>query len=176
MLLAFGSSKCSKVPELHLPSSRGSVLPIPSLARLPSITRRPVVVSLVVGVAFSAAALSSSPLPAPPVPRRESVDGPAGVSPGEGGGIGSSRRASPGGGASSLRSTNRARIRGLSIVLGSPPPLPAPLVELGGSCGPPCRSSRWSGCRRDGSAPGGPVCPDSTRRGRVSSSLASSEN
>ena len=40
-------------------------------------------------------------------------------SSGEGGGIGSPRRPSPGNGASSLRSRTRARPRGLSIVLGS---------------------------------------------------------
>ena len=61
-------------------------------------------------------------------------------SSGEGGGIGSPRRPSPGSVASSLRSRTRARPRGLSIVLGSS------------------------------------VCPDSTRRGRVSSSLASSDS
>ena len=52
----------------------------------------------------------------------EGIDGPTGVSPGEGGGIVSRRHPSPGGRAGSPWSASRARIRGLSIVLGSPFP------------------------------------------------------
>ena len=92
---------------------------------------------------------SSSPA-SPGSPDSEGVDGPAKVSPGR------MRRhwvvpphlpprPSEGGRAGSPRSTNRARIRGLSIVLGSPPPSKSSSSSSGGR-GPPCRSSRWSGC------------------------------
>ena len=93
-------------------------------------------------------------------------------SPGEGGGVGLYRLPSPGGRAGSSWSTNRARTRGLSIVLGSPLPS-AGSSSSSGRRGPPCRRSRWSGCRRDGSTSGELVRPDSTRRGRVSSTLTS---
>ena len=77
--------------------------------------------------------------------------------------------------AGSSWSTNRARTRGLSIVLGSP------LASAGSSSssgrrGPPCRRSRWPGCRRDESTPGELVRPDSTCRGRVSSTLTPSDS
>ena len=75
--------------------------------------------------------LSSSPA-SPGSTGSESVDGPAEVSPGEGGGIGSRRLPAQGGRAGSPWSTSRARIRGLSIVLGSPPPPPAPPQARGG--------------------------------------------
>ena len=65
---------------------------------------------------------SSSPASSPGSTDSKGIDGPAGVSPGEGGGIVSRRHPSPGGRAGSPWSASRARIRGLSIVLGSPFP------------------------------------------------------
>ena len=100
---------------------------------------------------------------------------PAPDSPGEGGGIGSCRLPSQGGRARSPWSASRARTRGLSIVPGSPPPS-AGSSPGSGRRGPPCRRSRWSGCHCGWPSPGEPVRPDSTLRGRVSSSLASSDN
>ena len=78
--------------------------------------------------------------PSLPAPVDSASGDPMPNSSGEGGGLGSPRRPSPGCGASSLRSRTRARPRGLSIVLGSS------------------------------------VRPDSTRRGHISSSLASSDS
>ena len=101
--------------------------------------------------------------------------GPAGVTPGEDGGIGSHPLPSPGGRARSPWSTSRARTRGLSIVLGSPPPS-AGSSPGSGRRGPPCRRSRWSGCHCGWPSPDEPVRPDSPLRGRVSSSLTSSDN
>ena len=71
-------------------------------------------------------------------------------SPGEGGGIGSSHHTSSGGRAPSPWSANRVRTCGLSnsIVHGSPPPS-SDSPSISGERGPPCGSSRWSGCRRD---------------------------
>ena len=100
---------------------------------------------------------------------------PVSDSPGEGGGVGLYRLPSPGGRAGSPWSTNRARTRGLSIVLGSPLPS-AGSSSSSGRRGPPCRRSRWSDCRRDGSTPGGLVRPGSTLRGRVSSTLTSPDS
>ena len=96
-------------------------------------------------------------------------------SPGEDGGIGSHPLPPPGGRARSPWSTSRARTRGLSIVLGSPPPSAGSSPGSGGR-GPPCRRSQWSGCHCDWPSPGEPVRPDSTLKGRVSSSLTSSDN
>ena len=62
-------------------------------------------------------------------------------SPGEDGGIGSHPLPPPGGRARSPWSTSRARTRGLSIVLGSPPPS-ASSPSGSGRRGPPCRRSR----------------------------------
>ena len=105
----------------------------------------------------------------------ESVDGPAGVTPGKDGGIGSHPLPSPGGWVRSPWSTSRARTRGLSIVPGSPPPS-AGSSPGSGRRGSPCRRSRWSGCHCDWPSPGEPARPDPTLKGRVSSSLASSDN
>ena len=88
---------------------------------------------------FLRCCLSSSPA-SPGSIGSECVDGTAEVSPGGGGDIGSCRLPSPRGRARSPWSPNRARTRGLSIVLGSS------------------------------------VRPDSTRRGHVSSSFASSDS
>ena len=96
-------------------------------------------------------------------------------SPGEDGGLGSCRHPSPGGRAGSPWSASRARIRGLSIVLGSPSPSSCSSLNSGRR-GPFCRKSRRSIQRRDGSTPGGLTRPGSTRRGRVSSTLTSSES
>ena len=86
---------------------------------------------------------SSSPA-SPGSTDSEGIDGPAGVSPGEGGGIVSRRHPSPGGRAGSPWSASRARIRGLSIVLGSPSPS-AGSSPGSGRRGPTCRRSRRSG-------------------------------
>ena len=100
---------------------------------------------------------------------------PAPDSPGEGGGLMSRRHSSPGGRAGSPWSASRARTRGLSIVLGSPSPSSCSSLNSGRR-GPSCRKSRRSIRRRDGSTPGGLARPDSTRRGRVSSTLTSSDS
>ena len=104
-----------------------------------------------------------------PDPVDSASGGPAPDSLGEGGGIGSYPLPSPGGRATSPWSANRARTRGLSIVFGSPSPS-AGSSSGSGRRGPPCRRSRRPGCHRGGSSPGGLIRPDSTRRGRVSSS------
>ena len=84
----------------------------------------------------------------------------------------SRRHPSPGGRAGSPWSASRARIRGLSIVLGSPFPSAGSSLGSGGR-GLSRRRSRRSGRRRDRSTPGGLARPDSTRRGRVSSTIFS---
>ena len=63
---------------------------------------------------------------------------PGRVSPGEGGGVGACRRASPSGRSPTPWPTNRARFRGFSIVLGSPTPS-ASSSSSSGRRGPPCR-------------------------------------
>ena len=113
---------------------------------------------------------------APPLP--DPVDsasgGPVPDSPGEDGGIGSHWVVPPPllprgvGPALPGRRVAPATVVSLSYSARPPPP---PLL-VGGSRPSMCRSSRWSGCRHVGSTPREPVCPNSTRRGRVSSSPA----
>ena len=135
-----------------------------------------VAVSLVVGVASSAAAPHLRQLlPAPPTPRastarpgspraRAAASCLVATPPREVGPALPGRRVAP-----------ASEIRGLSIVLGSPSPSSCSSLSSGRR-GPSCRKSRWSSRRRDGSTPGGLARPDSTCRGRVSPTLTSSDS
>ena len=164
------------------PRSRGSTFRPPGAPVLPdplscSLAERhttaAVVVSLVVGVAFSVAALRLRQLLlAPPVPRAATarVGSPRARAAALG------RVASPLRGSDRLSLVDESRSHPRSLYrprLASP--LRRLLVELG-EAWPPRRKSRWSSCRRDGSTPGELVCPDPTRRGRDSPTLTPSDS